>query len=558
MGQCFSAMKGPGGSKSKTGKLARPTNSNHMGPEGVESSIFLGKDSNEPLFPKRDPLSPGQDHDVNAELAPLNELVPGVNGAEHTSPRPPPKQAVMRRSFPPVGVSLDMSESMEEIIADPQRMAQVESEISQTIANIFKTPKERIRIMQVKPSEPPGSVTINLNIVADRTDSDQRSPMQLAAELVTQSQNATSELRQAPVFAALRGGRIAEDPFPGTKQDSWAGGVATLRPSGAEAGGVEGKKKKKTKAAGTAGSNHQTATGATPVNASSAQTQATPTTEATPRPPEHMPSGNNSDRTNPAVQQPPMTAQELAAANSSELPGGSILKDGGPYAGELSNGMRHGRGKQQYPNGDVFTGCFQQDKRVGIGRLDLADNGGFYLGEWKDDERSGKGSLTYGNKDMYVGTWLKGMREGKGKLLWASGSWYDGQFKKDEMHGEGVMQFQNQDRYEGQFFEGKMHGKGMFTSAGKSPRTGYWCMDEELVGKTEDEALLIIRESGFRGRCTHTHRHIHMDVGTLTSRYKCTQNTQIQMHTEHADTNARRTRRYKCTQNTQIQMHTDT
>lgn len=371
-----------------------------MGPEGVENSIFLGKD--ESLFPKRDPASAGSPpphaagDDVNAELAPLNELVPNQNGAAtNGGPQPPPKQAVMRRSFPPVGVSLYLEDPMTQAFADPQRMAEVQNEITQTIAGIFMTQAERFRIMQVRPSDPPATVTMQMNIVADRSDNDMRSPMQLAAELVTQSKNGGSQLRAAPVLSGLRDGFIAEDPFPGTKQDSWAGGVATLRPT---EGGGEGKKKKKSKAASSGGpgaalaAQNQEARGKPGAQgngqegASSAEkpAPAVPTSlmdhATTPpaMPPEEGQSNQPGDRRQVASREP--TDEEKAASNTADLPGGSIVKDGGKYAGELMNGQRHGRGKQQYPNGDVFTGCFQKDKRVGIGRLDLADNGGFYLG----------------------------------------------------------------------------------------------------------------------------------------------------------------------------------
>ena len=405
MGQCLSAMKGKGRAP-KAGKAARPNDSNHMGPEGVESSIF-NKDS-EPLFPNRRNV-PG--NNLDAQMAPLNELVPNPNGAANGSP-PPPKQAVMRRSFPPVGVSLIFEDTVEAFVPDPQRTSQVTSEIVQAIAGALSCSMERIRVMQFLPS---GGVTCNLNIVADRTDDDNRSPMQLAAELVTASRKPDSQLRQVPVFRQLCEGNIAEDPFPGTKQDSWAGGVATLRPNDS---GESTKKKKKAKAgaagaAGAAAAPGNTSTG----SASNAQTQPTPTTEATPRPPEQAPAMQASPSPVVERQQPQPTAQEMEVANTSELPGGTIEKDGGSYSGELVKGQRHGRGKQHYPNGDVFTGCFDRDKRKGIGRLDFA-NGGYYLGEWKDDERCGKGSLTYGNKDMYVGAWAKGMRDGEGKLLW--------------------------------------------------------------------------------------------------------------------------------------------
>ena len=383
MGKCFSAMKGDG-SRKKTAKMARPSNSNHMGPEGVENSIFLGKD--EPLFPKRDPAAgsppppPDRGDDVNAELAPLNELVPNQNGAGANGDQPPPpKQAVMRRSFPPVGVTLLIAEPMTQMFADPQRMAEVQNEITQTVAGIFMTQKERFRIMQVVPSDPPASVTIQMNIVADRSDNDMRSPMQLAAELVTQSKTAGSQLRSAPVLGELRDGFIAEDPFPGTKQDSWAGGVATLRPSGAEGGG-EGKKKKKSKAGASGGvgaapaAANQEAAAVQPGAQANGQESTSGAGAAAPVSPMHRAAA-------PApVEQVQQTEQEMAASNTSDLPGGTIIKDGGQYTGELQEGQRHGRGKQHYRNGDVFTGCFQKDKRFGIGRLDLADGGGFYLG----------------------------------------------------------------------------------------------------------------------------------------------------------------------------------
>ena len=384
-------MKGSGGgARQKPGKLARPNDANHMGPEGVESSIFHAKD--EPLFPKRDPASTGAPpnaeaagDDINAELAPLNELS-GVNGAAANGfPPPPPKQAVMRRSFPPVGVSLVMQDTMNEVLASPERMANVQDEVVRTIANVFMTQKERFRVMHFKPSDPPAAVTIQMNIVADRTENDMRSPMQLAAELVTQSQDARSPLRAAPVFQALRSGSIAEDPFPGTKQDSWAGGVATLRPGGVE-GAPEAKKKQtaasfKTKA--------PPAAAAPPANAAAppgnfAQTNGgqqdaaagpKPATPAVPVAPMDMAASPA-----PAAPAQQLTAKELAATNTSELPGGTMLKDGGEYTGDLQQGLRHGRGTHVYPNGDVFNGIFQKDKRFGIGRLVLANDGGFYLG----------------------------------------------------------------------------------------------------------------------------------------------------------------------------------
>ncbi len=161
MGKCFSALKGTG-SKSRAGKRNSTSNGTHMGPEGVESSIFLGKD--EPLFPKRNPAQRDTGSSGNAqasvEMAPLHEL--NSNGQPEM-----PKQS-MRRSFPPVGLSLLIDQPMAEVFADPQLMAQIKTDIVHTISQIFTTTKDRIRIVEFKPSEPPATVTVNLNIVADR------------------------------------------------------------------------------------------------------------------------------------------------------------------------------------------------------------------------------------------------------------------------------------------------------------------------------------------------------------------------------------------------------
>ena len=519
MGKCFSAMGRAGG----RGLKARQANSLHMGPDGVESSIF-GEDifsKSDGCQPRERPLQKGapdervhadviyNDNRLGAEASPLDNLAssaPGATGQSaavepHSAQTPPaedaPKQAVMKRSFPPVGVSLHIEEDMRSLLVDARSLAAVQREIAETIARVFRSSADRFRVMEMVPSVPPATMTIKLNIVADKRDSDIRSPMQLAAEMVTQSQQPSSELRQAQVFRGLRSGTIAEDPFPGTKQDSWAGGVATIRSSAVGSAGSDssaptqpapGKRKKSARSMAAAA-------------ASLAESRTTDRDAGLQHDGVHR--SKTEDVRDAAadvgrVGRLDEKDKELQVTNTAELESGSIDKDGGIYTGELLRGKRHGRGKQVYANGDVFTGCFQDDRRAGIGRLDFSpetDDGGFYLGEWADDQPNGKGSLTYGSKDMYVGSWVKGMREGEGKLLWASGAWYQGEFRNDEMHGSGTLQKQNQDKYQGEFFAGKFHGRGSFTPAGGVSRMGYWCMGEEVVGKSEAEARRIINEA---------------------------------------------------------------
>jgi len=355
-----------------------------MGPEGVENSIFAGKD--EVLSPQRPHggrASSGYENwnpqhssrrtdDIDADVLPLNEAMSNNVGTPANQPTKP----VMKRSFPPVGVTLHIDEPMERMLASARRPADVEAEIAQSIADVFMSSPARFRIVQIIPSVPPATVAIQLNIVADRSDHDARSPMQLGAEIVTQSQIPGSELRQAPVLRGLRSGSIAEDPFPGHK-DAWAGGVATLRSP--QPNGTEAAKRKKSKgivtivepAQGAHGSGvgYDGEEGFNPEPADGARS--------------HNSSGRLLDETG-KDQRAALTVEEQAASNTSQLPGGVMqCEDGGTYAGELLNGLRHGRGKQVFANGQMFTGCFQHDRRCGIGRLDLANDGGFYLGEWK-------------------------------------------------------------------------------------------------------------------------------------------------------------------------------
>lgn len=61
----------------------------------------------------------------------------------------------------------------------------------------------------------------------------------------------------------------------------------------------------------------------------------------------------------------------------------------GVYYGEtvgLFKPKKHGEGRMNYTNGDV------------------------YEGQWKNDKRDGKGKLTYANGDVLYGTWRNGFK----------------------------------------------------------------------------------------------------------------------------------------------------
>eukprot|EP00286_Rhodomonas_abbreviata_P015207 CAMPEP_0181322158 /NCGR_PEP_ID=MMETSP1101-20121128/19078_1 /TAXON_ID=46948 /ORGANISM="Rhodomonas abbreviata, Strain Caron Lab Isolate" /LENGTH=276 /DNA_ID=CAMNT_0023430051 /DNA_START=368 /DNA_END=1195 /DNA_ORIENTATION=- len=274
MGNCFQpALK----SRPTSGQKTR---AGHMGPDGVESSIFQGNgiDYGNPkektpagskLVPPAPPPNPndpneGEPPDVQltVEMGLLDDLhdrngaargapangqgaaggaVGGPASGEDSQTTKNPKQAVMRRSFPPVGVFLVLDRDAGSILALSTNPAQMPELVAAEMSAAMQFAKERIRVMHCQR----GSNEVKLNIVADRSDQDQRSPMQLAAALVEQANNPDSNLRKQPISMCIARANIAEDPFPGTKQDSWAGGVAMLRPPSPRDGKEKKPKKNK-------------------------------------------------------------------------------------------------------------------------------------------------------------------------------------------------------------------------------------------------------------------------------------------------------------------------
>jgi len=132
------------------------------------------------------------------------------------------------------------------------------------------------------------------------------------------------------------------------------------------------------------------------------------------------------------------------------------------YTGDIVNGLRHGHGKAEWENGNVYEGDFVEGKRVGKGKLTFAD-GGIYEGDFVDGKCSGKGKDIYANGNTYEGDFIEGKRVGKGKYVFKSGNIYEGDFFDDYPHGKGKYTFTSGEIYEGDFVNGKYHGTGKLT-----------------------------------------------------------------------------------------------
>lgn len=80
----------------------------------------------------------------------------------------------------------------------------------------------------------------------------------------------------------------------------------------------------------------------------------------------------------------------LADANEEELKiYNEDWDDGASYQGEhTSDGKRHGEGKFEWKNGDIYEGFFRFNILEGYGKFSW-DDGRVYSGEWKDNKFHG-------------------------------------------------------------------------------------------------------------------------------------------------------------------------
>jgi hypothetical protein len=91
------------------------------------------------------------------------------------------------------------------------------------------------------------------------------------------------------------------------------------------------------------------------------------------------------------------------------------------YVGERADGLRHGRGKEQFKDGGVYEGEWFMDKIQGTGISRYA-NGNLYEGQWHQGKKHGLGKMRYSDGDVYEGSYVDGKRRGPGSLLKANGT----------------------------------------------------------------------------------------------------------------------------------------
>ncbi|KAI9209473.1 uncharacterized protein BJ171DRAFT_487114 [Polychytrium aggregatum] len=133
----------------------------------------------------------------------------------------------------------------------------------------------------------------------------------------------------------------------------------------------------------------------------------------------------------------------------------------GVYEGERNEQTeRHGKGKNQFPNGDIYEGLYGNGKRNGYGTYRWK-SGTRYVGEYQDNMREGNGFFIYPDGSKYKGEFQQNKRQGQGTYLYANNDVYQGGWENDKKHGFGTYIYASTgSKKKGTWVNGEFHGKG--------------------------------------------------------------------------------------------------
>ncbi|KAG5460858.1 MAG: hypothetical protein BJ554DRAFT_7044 [Olpidium bornovanus] len=138
----------------------------------------------------------------------------------------------------------------------------------------------------------------------------------------------------------------------------------------------------------------------------------------------------------------------------------------GIYEGDRNaQKQRHGRGKNIFPNKDVYEGTYVNGKREGTGTYSF-HSGARYTGGYHNNLREGKGRLVYPDGSRYSGDWKQGKRNGVGIYWYANGDKHQGEWLNDQKHGSGTYTFASSgSQKKGVWENGTLLGPGQIVHA---------------------------------------------------------------------------------------------
>ncbi|KAI8894714.1 hypothetical protein BC833DRAFT_603866 [Globomyces pollinis-pini] len=151
--------------------------------------------------------------------------------------------------------------------------------------------------------------------------------------------------------------------------------------------------------------------------------------------------------------------------NGSASGKGTCQLTSGKYIGEYKDSMRHGKGKMIYSSGNIYEGEWNNNRKVGFGKMTWTTTNEEYEGEW-DNIPHGQGTYTwklnrirdhqFPCENMYKGNWVDGKRHGFGIFYYSDGSRYEGNWKENKKEGQGVYISSNGRVYNGIFINDKI------------------------------------------------------------------------------------------------------
>ncbi|KAJ3098627.1 Radial spoke head 1 [Phlyctochytrium planicorne] len=146
----------------------------------------------------------------------------------------------------------------------------------------------------------------------------------------------------------------------------------------------------------------------------------------------------------------------------------------GVYEGDRSElGQRHGKGKNTFPNGDVYEGQYAFGERSGLGVYKWKI-GAKYVGEYKNSLRDGVGTLFYPDGSKYKGPFQQGKRHGaNGSYYYANGDVYTGDWRNDAKNGRGTYLYKCGSKKVGLWVDGALAGPGEIVHADHKI-SGHW------------------------------------------------------------------------------------
>eukprot|EP00953_Heterococcus_sp_UTEX-ZZ885_P028894 15399-Heterococcus_DN1.PRE.1 len=130
------------------------------------------------------------------------------------------------------------------------------------------------------------------------------------------------------------------------------------------------------------------------------------------------------------------------------------------YEGIYVEGKKAGYGKMTYPNGDVYTGEWKDNRTHGQGTYRYKTSGDIFSGSWEHGKKVGQGLYQFGADDSIM-----------------EGAWLNGTIT------EGTWKFRDGTIYTGKFTNGKPVGAGSFTFPSGIKQTGIYT----AVKSEEDE-----------------------------------------------------------------------